>query len=92
MPTPIPSSRLPVRVPPQIRQRAEQAAQLRGLSLNSMIVFAVSKVADEIIQEEHLIRMTEMGTQHFWELMQQPPALNKALRKAVKAHKAIPRA
>lgn len=88
----IPSSRLPVRVPPHVRARAEQAAELRGLSLNSLIVFAVAQVSDKIIQDEHLIRLTEEGTRRFWQLIEHPPEPNAELTKAVAEHQSIPRA
>jgi uncharacterized protein (DUF1778 family) len=86
------SRRLPVRVPPHIRRRAEQAAELRGLSLNSLIVYAVAQVSDQIIQEEHLIRLTEEGTRRFWQMIETPSEPNAGLAEAVKTHQSIPRA
>ena len=92
MPTTTTPSRLPLRVPPHIRQRAERAAELRGLSLNALIVYAVAEVSEHIIQDEHLVRLTEKGTRKFRQLMAQPPAPNAALTKAASTHRRIRRA
>lgn len=86
------SSRLPLRVPPHIRQRAERAAELRGMSLNALIVYAVAEVSEHIIEDEHLISLTEKGTKRFCKLMEQPPIPNAALAKAASKHRRISRA
>ncbi len=85
------TSRLPVRVPPHIRTRAEQAAELRGLSLNALIVYAVAEMADQIIRDEHVIRLTESGTKRFFQLLKSPPKPNAALTRLAKKHRALPR-
>lgn len=85
------TSRLPVRVPPHIRARAEQAAELRGLSLNALIVYAVAEMADQIIQGEHVIRLTETGTKRFFRLLKSPPKPNAALTRLAKKHRPLPR-
>lgn len=85
------ASRLPVRVPPHIRTRAEQAAELRGLSLNALIVFAVAEMADQIIRDEHMIRLTESGTKRFFRLLKSPPKPNAALTRLAKKHRPLPR-
>jgi uncharacterized protein (DUF1778 family) len=87
-----PASRLPVRVPPAIRERAERAAQMKGMSLNALIIHAVAEVSEKIIQQEESIRLSAEGSAEFWKLLHRPAKPNAALAKAARKHQRVSRA
>ena len=51
----------------------------------------VAEMADQIIRDEHVIRLTESGTKRFFQLLKSPPKPNAALTRLAKKHRALPR-
>ena len=86
---PIPRGRLTARVPEPVLQHIEQAALLRGLSVNSFIVAAVAQEANKVLESERLIQLSRGDADRFFAALENPPKPNAALRKALKANKEL---
>jgi uncharacterized protein (DUF1778 family) len=82
---------IPLRVPARIKERAEYAASLRGESLNGFISSILAEASEKIIEDERLIRLSEAGARSLVEVLENPPAPNDKLTRAIAEHKPISR-
>ena len=80
------SARIEARIAPDALRIVRRAADLQGRSLSDFVVAAAQEVAHRTIDEAHLIRLSARDQQRFVELLQKPPALTLALKRAKRAH------
>ncbi len=85
-------SRLVARIPAGVRKTIQAAADLEGASLNHFVVQAAHRQAQEILERETIIRLNRAQTKRVFELLDQPPKPNAALRSAKAAHRKLVRA
>lgn len=65
--------RISARVPKEVRERLEEAAELSGATLNQFLVQAAMKEADQILERERVIRLSACDSKWLLDLLDQPP-------------------
>jgi uncharacterized protein (DUF1778 family) len=79
--------RITARVPQDVQDTLEQAAELQGATLNQFVVQAALSEARRIIERDRVIRLTSVDAAFLLNLLEKPPAPNARLRKAFQAYK-----
>ena len=74
------------RIPRQACARIEEAAAWRGVSVSSFVAEAAAKEAEQVIEKERLLQLSRQDADLLASLLDNPPAPNAAMRKAVQAH------
>ncbi len=78
--------RITARVPAEMRDALEQAAQLQGATLNQFVVQSAYQEAQRILERETVLRLSQRDAQKVFSMLEHPPKANKRLRDAVKAY------
>jgi uncharacterized protein (DUF1778 family) len=78
--------RITARVPVEMRDALEQAAQLQGATLNQFVVHSAYQEAQRILERETVIRLSQRDAQKVFSMLEHPPRANKQLKEAVKAY------
>ena len=78
--------RITARVPAEMRDALEQAAQLQGATLNQFVVQSAYQEAQRILERETVLRLSQRDAQKVFSMLEHPPKANKQLRDAVKAY------
>ena len=86
------TSRLVTRIPAQTRQTIQAAADLEGASLNRFVTEAAHQKALDLIERASFIRLNATETRRVFDLVDNPPQPNRALRSAKAAHRRLIRA
>ena len=84
--------RITARVPSEMRDTLEQAAQLQGATLNQFVVQSAYQEAQRILQRETVIRLSQHDARKVFSMLEHPPKPNKQLKAAVKAYHDLVRA
>jgi uncharacterized protein (DUF1778 family) len=82
-------TRITARVPSQIRDILEEAAQLQGATLNQFVVHSAYQEAQRILERESVIRLSQQNAQKVFSLLDHPPKANKRLKEAVKLYRKL---
>ena len=77
------------RIPRQACARIEEAAAWRGVSVGSFVAEAAAKEAEQVIEKERLLQLSRQDADLLASLLDDPPAPNAAMRKAVQAHRTL---
>ena len=80
--------RITARVPSEVRETLERAADLAGATVNQFVVQAALREAERLIEQEHIIRLSGHGAEAFLRAMEAPPPPNDALLAAIKDYSA----
>jgi uncharacterized protein (DUF1778 family) len=78
--------RISASVPSHIRARIEEAAAWKGMTVAAFIAEAAAKEADEVIERERKIQLSQEDAALVASLLENPPEPNAALRKAAELH------
>ena len=78
--------RITARVPSEMRDALEQAAQLQGATLNQFVVQSAYQEAQRILERETIIRLSQRDARKVFSMLEHPPKPNKQLKEAVKAY------
>lgn len=78
--------RITARVPAEMRDVLEQAAQLQGSTLNQFVVQSAYQEAQRILERETVIRLSQRDAQKVFSMLEHPSKANKQLKEAVKAY------
>ena len=81
------TERVSARVPAHVYQTLTQAAEIAGTTMNQFLVQSALEKAQMIIEKDRIINMTVRSANVFFEAVENPPAPNKKLKKAMKAYK-----
>jgi uncharacterized protein (DUF1778 family) len=81
--------RITARVPHSTRATIERAAAIYGATINQFIVQAAVERANEVLRSMEMVKLTSQDAQVFIEALTKPPAPNKKLQEAVRAHKRL---
>jgi uncharacterized protein (DUF1778 family) len=79
-------ARVTARIPQQIKKTLEEAAMLSGATLNQFIVGAALKEAQEILEAERLIELSQKDAEKVFSLLENPPTPNERLKAAAAKH------
>lgn len=83
------SKKFSATVPHHVHERLQEAAACRGMTLNEFLVDAALREAEQVIERERQIRLSQEDTKLIFALMANPPAPNAAMKKAVQTHKRL---
>ena len=84
-----PTERITARIPQNVKQTLEQAANISGATLNQFIVQAALKEAKQIIEIERVINLSETDADTVFSLLENPPPPNAKLKQAAARHQAF---
>jgi len=82
------NARVVARVPEQIRDTIQMAADLIGAPLNQFLVQTAYKEAQQILERESLVRLSESQARQVFALLDKPPEPNAKLKRAAQIFKA----
>ena len=78
--------RITARVPSEMRDALEQAAQLQGATLNQFVVQSAYQEAQRILERETVIRLSQRDAQKVFSMLEHPPKATKEMKAAIKAY------
>jgi uncharacterized protein (DUF1778 family) len=79
--------RITARVPQNVQDTLQQAADLLGATLNQFVVQAALTEAQRVIERERVIHLSSNDAAFLLNLLEAPPAPNARLRKALQDYK-----
>jgi uncharacterized protein (DUF1778 family) len=82
-------ARVVARIPPAVKETLHQAADLSGATLNQFLVQAALTAANQILETERTIVLSERDAQTVFDLLENPPTPNQQLLAAVDRHRAF---
>ena len=82
-------ARVTARVPLSVKETLQKAADLTGATLNQFMVAASVKVAKAVIQQQQEIHLSSEDADRIFSLIENPPAPNENLKKAIAQHQAF---
>ncbi|AFZ34844.1 protein of unknown function DUF1778 [Stanieria cyanosphaera PCC 7437] len=82
-------ARVTARIPQQIKETLEQAAILSGATLNQFIVAAAIKEAQQILEADRAIKLSQQDAEKVFSLLENPPTPNERLKTAAAKHRAF---
>jgi uncharacterized protein (DUF1778 family) len=80
------SARLTARVPEGVHAMIEEAAALCGSTVNQFLVQAAKERAQEVLDEERLVRLSRRDAKVFLAALENPPPVNEAMKRAARRH------
>ena len=87
--TPAKQERIGARVPREVYETLQRAAELTGATVNQFLVQAALKEARTVIEREDVLRLSSRDWAWLLELLDKPQALNPRLKAAMnRYHKA----
>lgn len=76
--------RITARVPKDMRERIEEAADRSGATLNQFLVQAAIEKADQVLEREKVMRLSARDAEWLLSVLDQPPRLpNAKLQRAL---------
>jgi uncharacterized protein (DUF1778 family) len=82
---PLPKTFFQGRVPVEVKQRWQIAANMRGQSLTDFLIVAANNAAENVFEAEERITLSVRDQQKLADMLSRPPKLNKRMRVAVQA-------
>lgn len=79
-------ARITARIPVSVKVKLQQAADLSGATLNQFLVQAALKEANNILEAERIIALSEQDADKIFNLLENPPKPNEQLKKAFSKH------
>jgi uncharacterized protein (DUF1778 family) len=79
--------RITARVPQNVQDTLQQAADLLGATLNQFVVQAALTEAQRVIERERVIHLSSNDAAFLLNLLEAPPPPNARLRKALQNYK-----
>jgi uncharacterized protein (DUF1778 family) len=86
---PTKDARVVARIPPAVKETLQRAADLSGATLNQFLVQAALTAANQILETERTIFLSERDAQTVFDLLEHPPTPNQQLLAAVDRHRAF---
>jgi len=77
------NSTITARVPFHLKQRWQQAAILRGVTLTDFLITAANDATSEVFEEEERIKLSERDSLLLMEMLARPPIINERMSKAI---------
>jgi uncharacterized protein (DUF1778 family) len=86
---PATTARLEARLPNEVMARLKRAAEIQGRTLTDFVVAAADEAACRAIEQTEIIRLSLEDQRQIAAAILNPPAPNKALKKAVKRYREL---
>ena len=83
------TARLEARLPVDVMARLKRAAEIQGRTLTDFVVAAADEAACRAIEQTEIIRLSLEGQRQIAAAILNPPAPNKAWRKAAKRYREL---
>jgi uncharacterized protein (DUF1778 family) len=83
------SHKVTAEIPRGVRARIEEAAAWKGVTVDRFLIEAAAKEADQVIEKERLFQLSQEDAELVLRLLENPPRVNAALRKAAQNHKRL---
>jgi len=80
-------ARLTARVPLRVKETIRMAAELTGATETQFMAQAAYNAAQQIIEQERIVRLSDADTTSFLDMLDTPPVPNRKLKSAVRAYK-----
>ncbi len=77
-------ARIAARVPLQVKEVIDTAAEMVGATSNQFMAQAAYQAAQELIERERIVLLCAEDTEQFLQLLDNPPAPAEGLKQAVK--------
>jgi uncharacterized protein (DUF1778 family) len=81
--------RITARVPHSTRTIIERAAAVYGATISQFVIQASVERANEVLHSMEMVKLSSRDAQIFIDALTKPPAPNKKLQEAVRAHKRL---
>lgn len=81
------TARMNFRLPPEIKERIENAALVSGVTVTDFAISALANSAEEVLEKHQRRTLTDRDRDIFLNMLENPPEPNEALKKAVKNYK-----
>ncbi|MGI8640882.1 MAG: DUF1778 domain-containing protein [Pyrinomonadaceae bacterium] len=81
------AARLNFRLPPEIKERIENAALVSGVTVTDFAISALANMAEEVLEKHTRRVLSRRDRDIFLAMLENPPEPNEALKKAVKEYK-----
>lgn len=83
------TERLEARVPRDLKQLFQRAADLQGVTLSDFIIASSRKAALQTVEEQQIIKLSVRDSRKFLKALISPGRPNAKLRAALKRHRLI---
>ncbi len=80
-------ARLSARVPARVKEVIKLAAELSGATETQFMAQAAYHAAQQVIEQERIVRLSKADTATFLDMLDNPPAPNRKLKSAIAAYK-----
>ena len=80
-------ARLSARVPARVKEMIKLAAELSGATETQFMAQAAYHAAQQVIEQERIVRLSKSDTKAFLNMLDNPPAPAPKLKSAVSAYK-----
>jgi uncharacterized protein (DUF1778 family) len=81
--------RITARVPHSTRTIIERAAAVYGATISQFVIQASVERANEVLRSMEMVKLSSQDARIFIDALTNPPAPNKRLQEAVRAHKKL---
>lgn len=81
------AARLNFRLPPEIKERIENAALISGVTVTDFAITALAERSEKVLEKHQTRILSNRDREFFLEMLENPPEPNEALKKAVKEYK-----
>ncbi len=79
-------ARIDLRIKPDIKELFSKAAQLAGTNLSSFVISSTMEKAQQVIEDQELLRLSNRDRDAFLDALDNPPAPNEALQRAARRY------
>lgn len=83
------TARIEARIAPELLATVKRAAELQGRSVSDFIVTAAAEVANKVISETDMIRLSREASRQIAQLLSDPPPPTKGFKSAVAARRRL---
>jgi uncharacterized protein (DUF1778 family) len=83
------AARLEARLPEPVLNRLKRAAEIQGRTLTDFVVSAADEAARRMIEQTEIIRLSAEDQRQIAAAILNPPAPNRALKKAAKRYRQL---
>ena len=81
--------RIPARMPIEVYERIAAAAQTIGATLNQFLVQSALDKANDILERERVITLSNRAAEAFFDLIENPPDPNDSLKEAMRQREVL---
>jgi len=83
------TKRIEARISPDALSIVKRAAEIQGRSISDFVVAAAQDVAKRTVEEMQVIKLSLADQERFFDIMLHPKPPNAAMKRAIKAHRAL---